>query len=189
MIRIIDSALYVGSHSWGTIHAIERVTTVKYDLYSLPDVVTEESIIEKMDLAYNNSCPGDILLLPWVVSNSKIINEKIDSLLLKFTIVAAAGNHSKDIESFSPANHPGIITVGCLNKSGQVAALSNTSGDSARPLAWAPGTNFYVGDRPYSGTSISAAIYAGLLAESKKINIKLEDLLEDYKLRVKKELE
>lgn len=186
MIRIIDSALYPGSHSWGTIHAIERVTSVRYDLYSLPETVTEQSILSTLDLVYCNSKKDDILLIPWIVTGSRLVDLAVEKVLSRLTVVAAAGNFSTDIDSFSPARLPGIITVGCLNKSVKVAALSNTS--TKKILAWAPGTNFHVGPKTYSGTSISAAIYAGLLAESRKINKSIEALLDEYCAEVKKEL-
>ena len=79
--------------------------------------------------------------------------------------------------------------MACLNKSGVKAALSNWS--NGKELVWIPGTNYNVGWKNSSGTSVSAAVYASFLAESLKKNEPqdLDLLIKKYELRVFSEIQ
>jgi hypothetical protein len=67
--------------------------------------------------------------------------------------------------------------------------LDNWSED--KELIWVPGTNYNVGWKNSSGTSVSAAVYAAFLAESiDKTDSKiLDQLMSEYKLKVLAELQ
>ena len=59
-----------------------------------------------------------------------------------------------------------------------------------KPIIWIPGTNYNVGWKNGSGTSVSAALYCSFLAESRKhndINL-LEKLISAHKTKVFNEL-
>ncbi|MGA1048158.1 MAG: S8 family serine peptidase, partial [Minisyncoccia bacterium] len=133
--------------------------------------------------------PIDIILCAWCIPFNKRLNDLLTELTEQgITIVASAGNFHEPIENYSPASAMGVITVGTLNKSGLIAALSNYS--NSKSIVWIPGTNYNVGYRNSSGTSISAAIYCAFLAEARSQNdYKLLDkLIVEYKNKVFAEL-
>jgi hypothetical protein len=133
--------------------------------------------------------PKDIVLCLWAVDGNNLLDEHFNDLAELCWVVVAAGNYNKNINEYTPARVSGVITVACLNKSGVKASLSNWSED--KELIWVPGTNYNVGWKNSSGTSVSAAVYAAFLAESiDKTDSKiLDQLMSEYKLKVLAELQ
>jgi hypothetical protein len=88
-----------------------------------------------------------------------------------WTLVVSAGNNSKNVVDYSPANCDGVITIGALNKSGDLAEFSNFGSrinfvgqgedilapcDEQSDSCW------------WEGTSFSAPIFSGALAAIKQ---------------------
>lgn len=112
----------------------------------------------------------DLVVVPWVINRNDEIDNRFSKLARKCTVIGAAGNDGKNIDLFTPARNPDVITVGCLNKSGMPAKLSNRS--NTKSITWMFGTNMtqhgIAGKVNCTGTSVSCAIYAGLLYRARK---------------------
>ena len=109
---------------------------------------------------------NDILLIPWVIIEDTNIDNDINELAALCHVICAAGNNSDSVDYYSPARATNAITVGCLNKSGAPAKLSNHP-TLAKPLEYMYGTNIQIDEnRTVTGTSASAAIYAALFQRS-----------------------
>lgn len=129
----------------------------------------------------------DIVLCPWCIEANDYLDSIVDHLAAICNVVVAAGNFNRPVDSYSPARASLVTTVACLNKSGIKAALSNYS--KTKDLIWIPGTNFWLDGKPFNGTSISAAVYAGLLSkcsQDSSLNLKFE--IDNYKQKVFSEL-
>lgn len=188
MIYVVDSPLRPYSHSYFMMHIVAEHTSEKINLFSIPEPVTEMGICESLRKVLNNVTNDDIVLMSWVTPKNDNIDKMVDKIADICSVVVAAGNDSCDIQNLTPAHLQSVITVGCLNKSGSVSSCSNFS--SGKQLVWAPGTNYFLNGHKQHGTSVSAAVYAGILAESKKRKSPLlvNFLLDKYKQQVKKEL-
>jgi len=161
MIYIIDSQLANGSHSSATLKIISDFTKEKTKLYEVnPD---NSDIIPIINELIDIVSSTDIVVCPWVIPKHALIDQLFSILSEKCFVVCAAGNFSDDIKNWTPASNSTVITVGCLNKSGKKATLSNYS--NTKKLEWVVGTNYMV-DKLESGTSVSVAIYAAFLAEA-----------------------
>jgi len=109
-------------------------------------------------------CDQDYLLVTWTIAK----NKEIDNLFLQIKnkckkIVCSAGNDKTNVELLTPANltkHIDVIT--CLRKNGQLASFSNF-GDCTKEMY---GTNITVNGEKISGSSISAAIYTGIVSRN-----------------------
>jgi hypothetical protein len=190
MIYIVDSPLTPYSHSHFMMHIVGEHTDEKINLFSIREPTDENSIIETLERIKPLLTASDIVLLAWTVRKRPNIDHCVEEIASICSVVVAAGNHSKDIETVSPAHLKCVITVGCLNKSGAQAKLSNFSLDPEKNLVWACGTNYWLDGRSQSGTSVSAAVYTGILAESKRRNCPLliDFLLTKYHAKVAQEL-
>ncbi len=106
---------------------------------------------------------SDIVVIPWVVAGNDDIDSAVKRLTRYCKVICAAGNDDMDIANFSPARVNNVTVVGCLNKSGTKAKLSNWS---KTEMEWMYGTNIQQtgisGVVNCIGTSVSTAIYAGL---------------------------
>ena len=106
-----------------------------------------------------------------------------------FIPVAAAGNDSIEAKLIAPATCKNVITVGAMDKDGQLASFSNY-GHAIDVVA--PGVEVYADGTPYgmpedvqmrvvNGTSFAAPIVSGLIAETKRhfpaLNFKMAELL------------
>jgi len=162
MIYLLDSPLEDASHSRYIIDIVKEHTTVPTQLIPLNLPITMGELYKIIYELLPVVLPRDIVLCPWAIP----ANEQIDDLFTELSslcyVVAAAGNFHAPIEDYSPARVPDVITVGTLNKSGLIAALSNYS--NTKEVIWIPGTNYNVGWKNSSGTSVSAALYAAFLS-------------------------
>lgn len=189
MIYIIDQKVTNTSHSKYLIDIIRKHTDVSIEVVEITQPINLNHLCKIfLDLSIKLK-PIDIVLCAWCIPKNKYLDNIISDLVLaNFTIVAAAGNFNEPIDNISPANTDGVITVGTLNKQGLVAALSNYSNN--KPIVWIPGTNYNVGWKNGSGTSVSAALYSSFLAESRKHNDVdlLDKLINEHKTKVFNEL-
>jgi len=188
MIYLLDSPFSDTSHSRYIIDIIRQHSNVDIEHIPLMPDVTIYELSEIIYDLFTKVVPNDIVLCPWAIP----ANDKLDNLFTELSelcyVVAAAGNFKSPIENYTPARTAGVITVGTLNKSGLVAALSNYS--NSKEVVWVPGTNYNVGWKNSSGTSVSAAVYAAFLSLSIKENdpALLNKLLEKHKNLVYQEL-
>lgn len=130
----------------------------EFSFFELGSSPTVEDIIQALDYLDSIS-QGGIILLTVSAPRSPELDSKIQEMINKniFHFVVSAGNRSLPIKDFSPAAIKDVITVGSLNKAGEIASHNNT-GDID---LYAPGTNINVNGKNYSGTSVAAAIVAG----------------------------
>ncbi len=173
MIYLIDQPLTETSHSRFMIDIIKQHTSVGIELVALENITVMNDIYQIIaDLAPCVTA-RDIVLIPWCVPADYHLDALVESLTYRVQeVVVAAGNFSSPIETISPARAPLVTTVGTLNKQGLFAKLSNYS--DSKEIVWIPGTNYDVGWKNSSGTSVSAALYTAWLAEAIKA--------EDYRL-------
>ena len=188
MIYLIDEQLTDNSHSKYIQDIIKNHTDVEIKLIEISMSPTVGEIKNIVFNLFDIVTPKDIVLCCWAVEPNDYIDELFDELSDICWVVVAAGNFNKSISNWSPARAKRVITVACLNKSGVKATLSNYSED--KELVWVPGTNYNVGWKNSSGTSVSAAVYAAFLAEAiKEKNLEvLHDNLNKYSISVKNEL-
>ena len=187
MIYVIDQPLQESSHSMFMKDLIGLHSKVEVNVISLDSSITITNLVLTIDRLKEVVKPKDIVLCAWVVSADTRIDSVINDLADLCWVVVAAGNYSSDISNFSPARASNVITVGCLNKSGKVATLSNTSSD--KDLEWVPGTNCTLNGKTESGTSVSAALYAAFLSNSlDNFDCTIEQYIEEYKNKVLLEL-
>lgn len=186
MIYLIDSVLKSGSHSYWMLRIIEHVEpAVKSCLFSIPENPTVDDILEVIDKVHFAVSETDLVVCSWRVTKNELIDEAFKKLAKKCRVIVAAGNTSDLIDNYSPAHLNEVTTVGCLNKSGGVAALSCRS--STKDLVWVPGTNFHIDGHTETGTSVSAVVYAAFL-EASNDEYELQQKLTSYKKQVHAEL-
>jgi hypothetical protein len=154
--------------------------TVKIELVEIDKNFTVNQLFDTIYDLMPKVLPTDIVLCAWAIKANDNIDDLFNELASYCNVVAAAGNFRKPIENYSPVRAEKVIAVGTLNKTGLVAALSNYS--NSKKIVWIPGTNYDVGYKVSSGTSVSAAIYAAFLDISIKNNDKelLDKLIQDH---------
>jgi hypothetical protein len=188
MIYLIDTKFEQDSHSAYIIDILKQHTDVEIELIEIPEDPTYGQLHRIINELMPRVFPKDIVLCPWAVDGNELLDEHFNTLSELCWVVVAAGNFDQNIKDWTPARAEQVITVACLNKSGVKAALSNWSED--KELVWVPGTNYNVGWKNNSGTSVSAAIYSAFLAKSikEKDFTLLDRLLEEHKNKVLNEL-
>jgi len=188
MIYVLDADPDSNDHSKYILDILKEHTETEVKLIVLNNDITFKKLYHTISSLLAKVFPYDIVLCAWAVPGNDLLDELFSELSTLCFVVAAAGNSHKPIEEFTPARSSGVITVGTLNKSGLIAALSNFS--SSKEIIWIPGTNYNVGWKNSSGTSVSAALYAAFLAESLNKNDYnlLDQLIESHKQKVFSEL-
>lgn len=188
MIYLLDQKLTDASHSKFIIDIVQQHTETEVQLIEISANPTYGEIYKIIINLYSIVLPSDIVLCPWAVNPDEKIDDMFNQLAGLCWVVVAAGNFNQNIKNYSPARAKNVITVACLNKSGVKAALSNYS--DTKELVWLPGTNYNVGWKNSSGTSVSAAVYAAFLAETLRSNNKdmLDTLISDYQSKVYQEI-
>lgn len=188
MIYLVDSKFEKNSHCNYIMDIIREHTDVQIELVPINSEISIGKIASIIYELFPKVLPQDIVLCAWAIPKNVDLNELFTELSTLCYVVVAAGNFKKPVEDYTPAGADGVITVGTLNKSGLVAALSNYG--TSKEIIWLPGTNYNVGWKNSSGTSISAALYTAFLAESikhKDPNL-LENLIEEQKVKVFNEI-
>lgn len=188
MIYLLDQELTEDSHSKYIIDIIKGHTEESITVVPLLPNPTYRQLYDKVSPLLSIVRQNDIVFCPWVVDANFLLDELFDDLAERCWVVVSAGNFNKDICEYSPARAEKVITVACLNKSGIKAALSNYSQE--KELVWVAGTNYNVGWKNSSGTSVSGAVYTAFLAEALKFGSYelLTTKLEEYSKRVLQEL-
>lgn len=163
MIYLLDEPFSDNSHSKFLLDVIAEHTQEKVELIALPSSITLAELELVIFDLMSKVLPIDIVLCPWSIEMNLHLDVLFEDMTNLCWVVVAAGNSGVTIEETTPARVPSAITVGCLNKSGQKASLSNFS--YVKKIEWVPGTNYQIGNQTQSGTSISSALYAAFLAE------------------------
>lgn len=155
-------------------HAKATLSIIRY--YN-PDIDIEHTALSSpVSLSQIKSClekilntcsKDDYLLVTWTIPK----NQDIDELFLTIAdkckkVICSAGNNNQDIEDLTPVNlSKKIDVVYCMRKNGAPATFSNY-GNSLKGMY---GTNITVNGAKRSGSSISAAIYAGIVIRNNDI--------------------
>ena len=160
----MDEPLTETSHSRFILDIITQHTSIPITLIETPQKPLLNELYQIVEDLSSKVTPSDVVLCAWLVPGDCRVDQLFEDLCDRCWVVAAAGNFNKPIEDFSPARADKVITVGCLNKSLVKATLSNFSEN--KKMEWVPGTNYDVGWKNASGTSVSAALYAAFLAEA-----------------------
>lgn len=180
MIYLLDQQLTEKSHSKFVIDILREHTDNEIKLIEIPNNPTYTQLYKILQDLYSIVRPLDVVLCPWAVDADFHLDEMFNELSDLCHVIVAAGNFNEDIEKYSPARAEKVITVACLNKSGTKATHSNWSNN--KNLVWVKGTNYSVGWKNSSGTSVSAAVYAAFFSEALKnsdINI-IDNLLNAF---------
>jgi hypothetical protein len=188
MIYLLDMPLTDISHSKYMCDIIKNHTSEPIIIIPLNANSTYGDIAKTIYSLFDKVIPSDIVLCSWAVPANNDLDDLFTELSKLCYVIAAAGNFKEPIENYTPARSEGVITVGTLNKSGLVAALSNYS--NSKEVVWIPGTNYNVGWTNGSGTSVSAAVYTAFLAEAlknKDMSL-LDKLVTEHKNKVFSEL-
>ena len=188
MIYLIDQLLTENSHSRYMLDIIRQHTDAPVQVVEIDSEITTAALKNQVKLLPSKVFPHDIVLCPWSVPKDEELDFLFEVLTDCCWVVAAAGNFKEPIENYTPARTQGVITVGTLNKEGLIAALSNYS--TTKEIIWVPGTNYDVGWKNGSGTSVSSALYAAFLSQAMKTrNMNLvQELIQKQKDKVFGEL-
>lgn len=116
-----------------------------------------------MDI-YEKAELGDIMLISWNIPPNAIVEQCILDIAKKCSVIVAAGNQSHSVTKFTPQRLQQHVTVvHAIKKNGELASFTNY-GDHTVPMY---GTNVTCADGVVrSGTSISAAIYTGIISRN-----------------------
>lgn len=114
-----------------------------------------------------------IVLCAWTILKNPIFDQKILELQeSNFLVVSAAGNDMQPTSKFSPIGLGTTIGVGAVDINGKAISWANCRGNNYGDdvKVFAPGINVTIAtkDNQYtevSGSSIAAAIVAGILAQ------------------------
>ena len=118
--------------------------------------------------------------------NVNDLEDFLDHLAKKLTLIVPAGNNADSIENYSPARCNFAYTIGSLNKSRKLTSVSNFDGNSKKVDLYAISTSIpslNANGQPIKvfGTSVAAAIVAALI-DSQETNDKdiIKALVESY---------
>lgn len=180
MIYLIDEEWSETSHSKFVVDIIKNHSDVEIKILPIPQKPKFSDILSITNHLSEIVRMNDVVLCTWAVDKDERIDDLFNKLAEQCWVVVAAGNFNKNISEYSPASAEYVTTVACLNKAGIKAALSNYS--DTKQLVWLAGTNYNVGWKNSSGTSVSAAVYAAFLSEAlKHRDLKiLDNLIKSY---------
>ena len=168
MIYLIDTNNIFNTHSSTLAKIIKHHTDENIENISIPDAASINELITIIEPLLSKVAPSDVVLAAWAVPAHPKLDELFSTLGQLCYVVVAAGNTGEPVEKYSPSRADNVTCIGCLNKLGVKASLSNFS--EMLELTWVCGTNYYVDGAPHNGTSVSAAIYTGMLAEAIRKN-------------------
>lgn len=159
------------SHGTGMIRAIQQVSPEsEIGVLKILDDQNQTSY-ENLDACLQwlliNLRPNDIVLWCFIMPVEDVPERTLNLLeqcLDLSTWVVPSGNFGKSTKEYYPAKlclaKSNTFVIGCLNKSNKIAKLSNTPANG-----YVTGTTQPVGyeNKSKSGTSVSAAYFAGML--------------------------
>ena len=156
-------------HGTPVAHIIRSMSKAPIVNIKIPEKPTAKDLVQAL-LFVSTQAPG-IASINWVVEFNESIKLSLQTLLDQgFIIVSPVGNFAEDFSNYLPASMHGVISVGSINKSGNIASHCNFSKIKNIDF-YANGTNIqtvnHLGD-PYSmsGTCAAAAQVTGLLSRS-----------------------
>lgn len=164
MIYLLDEKYVESSHSILMKSIIEHYTKTDIAIIEIHPKITISGIINLLHSLISLVIPNDIIFCPWAVDANVRIDQLFEELSERCFVVSAAGNSGMPIDNYSPARVYNVYTVGSLNKFGVRASHSNYS--TSKEIIWVPGTNYFIGNKFESGTSIASALYTAFLAEA-----------------------
>jgi hypothetical protein len=151
------------------INQISNASIKTYSCISGDTISADIAITSLLEIADIITC-DDVLILNFTFSEKiKFINDLVFNISCTAPVIVAAGNLSTDASNFTPViAGNNVYTIGCLNKSQEIASFSNT-GDLV--TAYVTGTNQnYIKDGTIikvSGTSVSASYFGAALHDSR----------------------
>lgn len=145
---------------------IKMNTTVAIKHVLITKDATIGSVSRTINSLIEQVLPGDVVCCPWVMPGNDSVDQSFIDLVEMGKVVVSLGDSNQCADELTPTRVPGVIIVGALNKSGIPIKRSN---HTETPVKWVSGTNYRVGTRNESGSSVSAAIYASFLAEAMKL--------------------
>lgn len=172
-------ASVVGSELFGV---CKNCNLLSYQILNSFGIGKLDLLIDALYSIYHEPSKG-IILLPFITEKSKIINNILNEFKISnFTIVAPAGNYNDDACNYSPSSSSAVLTVGSIDvHTDTIANFSNygpcvdvfTDGINIQTISNYNSANSLFEKNNItkedvinlkSGTSLSAAITAGLLA-------------------------
>lgn len=133
---------------------------------AMPQCGTIDLVVEKISWLSEKVQSDDLVLFGWVSHHNLEVDQAVTDLAQRCMVVVPAGNMASHIRHFSPTVVSGVTTVVALNGKNQLMSLSNYGCDQC------PTVGMYGVPMPHlghveRGTSVAAAIYAGLMSRNR----------------------
>lgn len=125
-----------------------------------------EDIAEVLSVLYDSVKPDDVVLFGWITYRNDALDQMVEAISQRTTVVCPAGNYAEDIENYSPLMVPNVIVVHALNHHDQMLSRSNFGNEQKQTVGMygVPIQHLNITQR---GTSVAVAIYAALLSRNK----------------------
>lgn len=120
-------------------------------------------MIQHLAIVYNKLVEGDIVVFGWIITYNSMLNMMVTKMTHKATVIVPAGNYGDSILNYSPTAANGVHVIAAINHHGVRMSKSNY-GDNVKEMYGVPIHHLNITDR---GTSVAAAIYAGLISRNK----------------------
>jgi len=175
---IVSDSGYVGSHTdvtgagsdWSPVnHGTQIINLIKsyspdaiIHMHQVPEEfnLSQAKMVQHVTQLRDMARPDDLVMINWVVHRDPVIDYIVTDIADQSDTIICAGNFGDTIENWSPCCVVNAKTISCLNKSNNLAKLSNY-GDKCIPMY---GTSVTFSDGTIrSGTSASTAIMAAIL--------------------------
>lgn len=184
MIYILDDFSHKNSHGNQMKNVVRHFSTVDIVDIDVPNIIDNDRLYNIFEDLLQKVLVNDIVLICWAKEIDILLDDYCNQLGKLCHVLVSAGNSGLDIKDYSPTRAKNVTVVGCLNKKLVKASHSNYS-DKVE-LVWIVGTNLYIDGIKYHGTSTSASIYAGMLANSlSEKSQNLQEQIDIYHNRVK----
>jgi len=175
---IVSDSGYVGLHTdvtgagsdWSPVnHGTQIINLIKsyspdaiIHMHQVPEEfnLSQAKMVQHVTQLRDMARPDDLVMINWVVHIDPVIDYIVTDIADQSDTIICAGNFGDTIENWSPCCVVNAKTISCLNKSNNLAKLSNY-GDKCIPMY---GTSVTFSDGTIrSGTSASTAIMAAIL--------------------------
>lgn len=122
--------------------------------------LSKEAMIKHVTELRDMATPDDLVMINWVIHRDSDMDDIVTEIAINSDTIICAGNFADSIERWSPCCVSQARTISCLNKSDQLAKLSN-HGEKCEPMY---GTSVKFSDGSVRhGTSGATAIMASIL--------------------------